>query len=276
MGTQGLEDLSRLVANVLLPIYLFYATATTVTRGSLKAAPLLIVTGVVVALLNFALATGGIWLFRVNCAQRPAFRFSALVANTSFFGFPICAMLFGSVGVVYAVMYDFGLTLVVLTLGIWDLSGRERTNIRAVVLNPLSWGVLLGLGWGLLEQGFPQWITQPLSTLGNATLPMALLVGGAYLGSIPTREPRKTRQLSGLVFTRLVLSPLAVGALVTLMGWTGAPAGIIVLQSAMPVGITTTLYASAYGADAEFTATATLWSTTAAVVSLPCVTLLLR
>ncbi|MBN1314849.1 MAG: AEC family transporter [Anaerolineales bacterium] len=270
LGNQSLRELSGLIVDILLPIYLFFTTATAATKESLQITPMLVLAGALVTLLNFALATGGLRLFRVNQEQKLAYRFSSLLSNTAFVGFPVCAMLFGSIGVMYAVMYDFGMMLVVLTLGIWDLSGREHTNVRAILLNPQSWGVLLGLTWGLVGPEIPQLVVQPFSALGDSILPIALLIGGAFLGSIKSRGQRQTRLLAGFILTRMVISPLLVLFMANLFGLSGAPASVIILLSAMPVGLIATVFASAYGADVKFTATITLWSTVAAVLIVPC------
>jgi len=59
------------------------------------------------------------------------------------------------------------------------------------------------------------------------------------------------------------------------LGWRNLAASVIIVQSAMPVGLTTSIMAKNYGADAELGASATMWSTVVAVITLPLVALLL-
>lgn len=274
LGEQTLAQLSWLVVQVLLPFYLFYSTATTGLE-TLKASPLLVAAGVVVPLYNYLLATIALKPSNVAREQTSAFRFSVMLANTAFIGFPVCAALFGSTGLIYGVMYDFGTTLVMLTFGIYELNGGRVDNWRPLIFNPLIGGVLAGLLWSLAGWGLPAWLSAPLSELGKTTLPMALLVGGAQIGNIHSSGLRWWRQIGGLTITRLIVCPLILWGVFALIGWQDLQANIVIIMAAMPVGLTSAIFAKNYGADAEFAALATFWSTLAVTVTLPAVVFLL-
>lgn len=275
LGERALAQLSGLVVDILLPSYLFFTTATSPILESSSAAPVMIGLGIVVPLCNHGLATLALRPSRVAKGQRSAFRFSIVVANTAFLGIPICEALFGPVGAVYAVLYDFGTTLVTMSLGIWELNGGHLRDWRLLVVNPLIWSVLLGLAWAWTGWQFPTWLARPFSTLGGASLPLALLVGGAYVGNIQLSGFSGWRQLAGLTVTRMFVAPLVVGSALAVLGWRDLSMGVAVVESAMPVGLTAAILAKSCGADAEFAASAILWSTLTAMVSLPLVAILL-
>jgi len=275
LGEQTLTQLSGLVVGVLLPFYLFFTTATGVTLETLRVAPTLVGMGVGISLFNYVLATAALKPLQIADGQRSAFRFSIMLANTGFLGFAVCGALFGPVGLLYAVLYDFGSTLVALTLGVWELKGGRLDDWRPLFANPLIWGVVAGLLWAVVGLPFPDWLAAPFENLGNATLPLALLVCGAQVGSIRSQAPAWRRQLTGLTVTRLVVAPLIVGLLMFMIGWRDLFAKVAVVQAAMPAGIVTSIMAKAHGADAEFAASATLWSTLASMVTLPLVAFLL-
>ena len=268
-------QLSGLVVEILLPFYLFFTTATSTSPESFGIAPALIAMGIVVPLGHYALATLALKPSGVDAEQRSAFRFSITVANTAFLGFPICGALFGPIGVVYAVLYDFGTTLVALTLGVWELNGGRFAHWRPLVLNPLIWSVVAGLGWAVGGWPFPNWLASPFSMLGGATLPLALLVGGAQIGNIRATGGIWRRQLTGLLATRLIVAPVVVGGILAMFGWDDLFTKLIIIQAAMPVGLTSAIFAKTYGADARFAASAILWSTLAAVITLPLIAILL-
>ena len=275
LDDRTLVQLSGLVVEILLPFYLFFTIATSTTPESFSIAPALIAMGIVVPLGHYALATLALKPAGVAAAQRPAFRFSIMVANTAFLGIPICEALFGPIGAVYAVLFDFGTTLVAMTLGVWELNGGRFAHWRPLVFNPLIWGVVAGLGWSVGGWPFPAWLSSPLSMLGGATLPLALLVGGAQIGNIRAVGGMWRRQLFGLLTTRLIIAPLVVGSILAVFGGNDLFTKLIILQAAMPVGLTSTIFAKNYGADARFAASATLWSTLAAVISLPLIAIVL-
>jgi predicted permease len=274
LGEQTLAQMSGLVVDVLLPIYLFFTTATGFSIESLSSAPLLVVMGIAIPLFSFGLATLTLRPSKVADTQRSAFRFSIMVANTAFLGIPICEALFGPEGGLYAVLYDFGTTLVVLTLGIWELDGTQASNWRALVFNPLILSVFLGMLWAWTGWQFPTLLAQPISALGGTALSLALLMNGAQVGNV--RLPRLTwwRPLIGVVAVRLCVVPLIVGVLLAAFGWWGLPRSVIVIESAMPVGLTAAIMAKSYGADAQFSASAVVFSTLLSIVSLPLLTTL--
>ena len=275
LSDQTLKQLSGLVVDILLPCFLFFTTATIATPESLSVAPALVVAGIVAPLFAYLLATLALKPSGVAEAQRSVFRFSIMIANTAFLGIPICAALFGPIGAVYAVLYDFGTTLVTMTLGIWELKGGRLDDWRPLIFNPLIWGVLVGLLWALMGWKFPLWLAAPFERLGDTTLPLALLTAGAQISNVRMPGAAWWRQLTGLTFTRLAAVPLAVAFLFAITGRSDLFASVVVVQAAMPVGLTVSIMAKNYGADGEFAASAILWSTLAALISLPLVTILL-
>jgi predicted permease len=274
LSDQTLSQLSGLVVEILLPFYLFFITATSANQP-LGIAPTLIFAGLVIPLLSYALAGLIGKVAGVTETQRTAFRFSIMVANTAFLGIPICEALFGPVGAIYAVLYDFGTTLIALTFGIWELSGGRLANWRPLLFNPLIWGVLAGLMWALTGFPFPGWLTEPLSILGDATLPLALLVGGAQIGNIRAHALTWWRPLTGLLLVRLIMVPLVVATVLTVGDLHELFIGVLIVESAMPVGLISAIFARNYNADATFAASATFWSTLVSAVTLPLVVIML-
>lgn len=276
LDSQTLGQLSALVVDVLLPCYLFFTTAATSILESLRSAPLLILMGILVPLFSYGLATVVLRPSGVAAEQQSAFRFSIMVANTAFLGIPVCHALFGATGAVHAVLYDFGTTLVALSLGILELGGGDTRGWRRLVFNPLIASVLLGLAWACTGWALPTWVNRPLSALGSAALPLALLLTGAQVSNMRLFRPRWQRPLVGVMAARLVLAPLVVGLVFKSVGWDSLSAFVVVVQSAMPVGLTTAIMAERYGADSQFSASAIACSTLLSVVSLPLVVSLFR
>jgi predicted permease len=184
LGEETLSDISRLVIDILVPLYLFFNTARSATLEAISEAPTLVIAGLLIPFLSFLIA----YLFqkplKISEKQQPVFGFSLMLANTAFLGFPICEALLGTNGVFYAVLYDFGMTIIGFTLGIWLLSGGRLGEWKKLLFNPLILSVIGGLVWALTGINFPDWLVLPFSTLGEATLPIALLIAGAQVGNI--------------------------------------------------------------------------------------------
>lgn len=269
-----LRQLTQLVMDILLPIYLFYVTAASTDPKALLATPKLIIVGILVPLISLLLAVIFSKFAKVDRAQQPAFRFSAMLGNTSFLGIPICASLFGATGAVYAVLYDFGTSLVIFTMGVWILSSRRNVNWRALVVNPFIVAVVLGLVWVWLGWELPEWFARPLSTLGSATTPLALLLVGAHLGKFQSSAVRQSQPIAWLAAIRLVITPIIVVVALRLVSPGDLFAGVIIVESAMPVGLLSAIMAHGFGLDASLPSAAILWSTLGLAITLPVLVIL--
>ncbi len=262
----------------MLPFYLFYSIATSNLREIITAAPQIVAAGIAIPILGVLLA----WLILkilqkdFSPSHQNIVLFCILFANTGFIGFPICHALFGTTGLIYAIFYDLTLTVLTFIVGIWLLTGSTSKNSLRVLFNPIMIGSVAGLLWSGLNLPMPELLGAPLEMIGNATLPIALLVAGIQVGV--------KREITGqtgfsIVFVaafRLLIIPLIVLGVFRLIGWNNTIAAVIIMQAGMPVAISSTILAKRYQQDATFTATATFWSTLAAMITLPLLALLIQ
>ena len=258
-----------MVVSYVMPFYIFYTTATNSSLTLLNKAPLLVIIGVAVPLFGFIIAPPLMRALNISVEQKSAFHFCVMYGNTAFLGIPISGFLFGSEGAFYAVMYNFGVMLVIFSIGIWILSSGSSNSIKSLLENPMMWSMIIGIVFAVLGIHMPQWIDQPLATLSNLTLPIALLVAGAQIGSIRFEKNGYTPYLIAVTLSRLIVIPGLLIGLFALLNWHNPDHKVMILESAMPVGISSTIFAKNYGADSNFTAMATLWTTVLSLITLP-------
>jgi malate permease and related proteins len=267
---ETLNQLTRLLVDILLPLYLFYITASA-TLPSAATAPIVFLAGLLIPLISLLLAVTAGKFAKASSTQAPSFHFAAMVGNTSFIGIPVCASLFGATGVIYAVLYDFGTAFIVFTVGVWVLFGAGKASFRALVANPFITTVIAGLVWAWLGWEFPTWIDRPLQSLSNTAIPLALLLVGIKLGDIRTSFKGKLRLIGWLTAIRLVLTPLVVAVLLRLFSLESTVAGVILVQSGMPVGLITAILTARNNMDSDLPAAAVLWSTIGLGLILPAI-----
>ena len=271
-----LTQLSWLVVNVLIPIYCFYATATGISPQDLAVAPSLIAAGFIAPLIALVLAKLLIKPFKVSAGLQAVFLVTIMMPSSSFFGFPICEALFGTTGVIYAVLYDFGSNLILLTLCVWLLNEGRIENWRQIFLNPILVMTILGLIWSAFGWPMPQWADAPLASIGGATFPLIMLVVGAQVGNIKQSANNAWKpQMIAVVLSRLIIVPAIIWGLLLLFGINDVASKVIVIESAMPVAIITGILARAYGANADFDASAIFWTSLLSIITLPLLAFLL-
>jgi len=187
-----------------------------------------------------------------------------IFGNTGNLGLPLALFAFGEAGLSYAIIVFAIMALWSYTFGIWLVAGSGAFG--KVLREPLVWGTVLGALF--LWQGWqtPTFLTNTLTLIGQMAIPMMLITLGVAVARLSGR---------GLV-RAAVLSTLKLAAC-TGIAWTvgrqfdldPVAFGVLVLQVATPVAVTSYLIAEKYGADAQAVAGLVVASTLISVGALP-------
>lgn len=221
-------------------------------------------------LLALLLVAGGLLL--VHTAPRlfpgPAERLGAVVGNTAYFGIPAALALLPPAAVGYAITYDLAATLFTWTIGPTLIAHQPlawRPLLRALASSPASQGLV---GAVLLQ--LTPWHAQLAVWLwwpARAVVWLSLVVLGlrmtAVLGSpLP-------RTLLPSLLTKLLLFPLAALGLAQLLQLPPLLRSPLVLQAAAPTALSVLLLTEAAQGNPHRPAAQVLWSTLAALLTVP-------
>lgn len=211
---------------------------------------------------------------------------SASFGNTVQVGIPMAAALFGEAGLsihiaivslhalvllsVLTVLAELDLARALRRNGLTDshLLDTMGTTVRNTFFHPVVAPVLTGLVWNAAGSPLPPVVDDILKILGEAAVPLCLILLGLSLAVYGVRESAK-----GAVAISLI-KLLALPALVLLlghwvMGLSGLPLSVVVMAAAMPVGSNALIFAQRYRTlEAEATA-AMVFSTLAFALTAP-------
>jgi hypothetical protein len=269
-GAAGLRALGNAAFLIFVPALLFRTTA----RVDLAALPwrlLLAYFGPVVAWML------GVWawqrqrLLRASGGSPPLARvpeptvraITLSFGNGVQMGLPFSAALFGEAGLrlhVAIVSVHALILLSVLTVLVeLDLaqatardSGRRRsllatlaTTVRQTVIHPVVLPVLAGLAWNLAGLPMPAVLDGTLQMVGQAAVPLCLVLIGASLAQQGLGGQLGTAlRLSALKM--LVLPALVLGVSHWGFGLAGLPLAVLVVAAALPTGSNALLFAQRY------------------------------
>jgi predicted permease len=237
--------------------------------------------GIGIGLVNMALVGTVVWfvasrLLRLGRPQTGAVICAAIVANTTYLGYPLTVALLGrdhlSTGVLFDVLVG-GPTLMIGAFGVAAAFGtRAGEGMRARVRtfftrNPPLYAAVAGL---LAPKALaPAVLVDASQILAVAILPLgffavgATLAEGAEQGELPLPPPM-TKPVALATASRIALAP----ALLMLLA---APLidlpSAYRLMSAMPTGINALVVSHAYGLDNRIVAETITWSTTIVVLA---------
>ena len=217
----------------------------------------------------------------------PAVRaISAVFGNTVQIGIPMAAALFGEAGLAIhlAIVSLHALALLTLTTALVELDlaraqrrlGNADTHLartllataRHTVIHPVVLPVLIGLAWNALGLPVPAMADEILSTLGQAVVPLCLVLIGMSLAYYGVRGAARAAvwltALKMLMLPALVLAVAHWG-----FGLAGLPLAVVVMMDALPIGSNALIFAQRYHTLEAETTAATVFSTLAFVVVAP-------
>jgi hypothetical protein len=215
-------------------------------------------------------------IFHFERSLESAFFLSVLFSNHGNYGVPFCTFAFGEEGMVNALAYMMYGSVIMYTVAVY-LASRGTATMKESFTNifkiPLIYAVVAALLITTVGTGIPSFIEKPISLLGSAAIPVAMVLLGIQLSH--TTIQKTYRPLAVSTVFRLVLSPLVGIALTYIMGIEGVLRSVLILESSMPTAINSALIAIEFDAKPGFVSTVVLVSTIFSVISLSALLLFL-
>ncbi|MFF8591236.1 AEC family transporter [Streptomyces sp. NPDC015220] len=270
LGDQGREVLTGLAFQVATPALLF----TTLARADLSA---VFSSRLLVTAMSTAAAAGVFVAFgavrRWGVGRTTIGALCSSYVNSGNLGIPIAAYVLGDASLVAPVLLFQQVLVTPVALTVLDLSGagdkgpwwrRLLTPLR----NPVAVGALTGVLVSATGLRVPGPVLEPLTLIGNMSVPAVLLAFGIALrGSAAPGRGRDRCPVLLSVALKSVGQPLAAWALATgVFGLRGAPLLDVVVTSALPAAQNLFTYASRYRVGESLAQESILLST---VLSVP-------
>jgi len=190
--------------------------------------------------------------------------------NSGFLGYPIVLGVFGANGLVKAVFYDMGSTILFLCLGIFFIilfGGKYTSIIKRTLLFPPLWAIILGIIANIMHFNLGFLPLNVLKYLSGAAIPVIMIslglsleVGGLknYLGAA-----------SFVSMIRLIISPIIAFSLVYFFGLSGLGGTVTVVEAGMPSAMLSLVLAASYDLDINAAAACIFMSTVISMITLP-------
>lgn len=254
-----IQFVTQLAMTLSLPCLIFVSLMRTeidpVALGTLSVASVVAYAGVTVVMLAL------VRMARLNTRTYAA---PLIFGNTGNLGLPLALFAFGDVGLSYAIIVFAIMALWSYTFGIWLVAGAG--SFGKVLREPLVWGTVLGAlflwrGWQT-----PTFLTNALDLIGQMAIPMMLITLGVAVARLSTKGMLQAAALSAIKLALCTGIAWVVGRFFAL---DPIAFGVLVLQVATPVAVTSYLLAEKYGAESDKVAGLVVASTLMAVAALP-------
>ena len=276
---ESLEDIAKLVINYGIPALIFSAFVLEFNIDMLFSMSAVLAFAVGSALVGYGVSYLVIKTAKIDTKMRPEFLLATAYGNTGFIGIPVCLAIFGREGALLAAVFDFGMTFVVFSLGLFVLLGSKQGNIREAfknLINPPIIAFIVGLIFALTNIPIPELAMTGINMLGAMAPPLAMLFVGGMLSHVDLGKLQfPAKAMVSLVLTRLIFIPLVIVVFIKFFGITGVVAGEILLQAATPTMVAAPLLYQRYIGNAAFSTSAVFITTLLCVITIPLIMLLL-
>lgn len=206
---------------------------------------------------------------------RPLLIASTLFNNSGNYGLPFAQLAFGDFGVQVMAFVLVFQNVISFTLGLW-LLGSEKEGWQQRLMNtlkaPVLYAVVAAFLLNALRVELPAPLLFPLTQLGNALIPIALLTLGVQLSRVSWDGQAGILAIAGVM--RLVVAPLAALGLAWV--WRGAiPVRVdmvfpvLVCAAALPTAVNVYILAAECNHKPALASQIVFWSTLASAVTLP-------
>jgi len=280
MGGTFDKRLSKLVIDITCPALILSSAMTGELPDRSLIAPLLLV-----SVLTYVFLTAAAFLLPRYITRRVddvgVVGFALMFGNVGFMGYPVVASIFGHEAVFYAAVLNVVNTFAVFTVGTMLITGRSEVNGRrfqskVLYSTPMVAAYITMLIVALRIENIPGFISQPLTMIGNITVPAALLIIGSSMSHLPLRAMLGNTTVYATTLLRLVVLPAALFFLCGAMGFSDFVVGINTVVVAMPVATYGTILCLRHGKDTTLITEVTFVTTLLSMATIPLLVMFLR
>lgn len=280
MGGTFDKKLSKVVIDITCPALILSSAMTGELPDRRYILPLL-----GISVLTYVLLTGVALLLPRFLTKKKddegVIGFAMMFGNVGFMGYPIVASIFGHEAVFYAAVLNVVNTFTVFTVGTMLIVGKNQSTVeekemsrkkmlrKVLYSTPMLSAYLTMLIVALEIKDIPEFISQPLTMIGNITVPAALLIIGSSMSQLPLRALLGNGTIYTTTLMRLAVLPVGIHYLMTLLGFSSFVVGINTVVIAMPVATYGTILCLRHGKDTTLITEVTFITTLLAMISIP-------
>jgi hypothetical protein len=207
--------------------------------------------------------------------EKGVFQFMLIFPNVGFMGIPVSEAILGPGSLFYVILFNLPFNFLVFTMGVYLLArGRPGKMDLRLLVTPGLVASLIGLALFLAGYTLPAPAGITLDWIGKATTPLAMLVVGALLATLPVSRLAGDRRIMVITAFRLVIFPVLAFALLVPFIHDRLLLGTIVLLIAMPVAANTVLLSEEYKVDATLASQGVFLSTLLCLATIPLIGIL--
>ena len=196
------------------------------------------------------------------------YKYSFVVPNTGYMGYPIITGLFGEEALCHFMIFTIPLLIITYTWGVGVLTGGGKVSVKSLK-NPMLIGMFLGIIFGLIGVPIPDLPMQILTSAANCMAPCAMILAGIVVAKKPLVKAFSHPRAYWATLVRLIAIPAVIMIAFKLLNVDKDIMTIGTLAYAMPMGMNTIVFTEANGMDSSAGTSTVMISHTLSVLTIP-------
>lgn len=230
------------------------------------------VLSILINVLGIALGWFGSSFFYKDRLRRAEIGIVAGLGNTAFIGIPLCAVLLGPEGALYAAIFDAGVDFTIWTVAVMLLQRGKQSGVstlKAMINLPII-AIVVGLLLSYFHLRPPELFIDLFDRLAAIAAPLAMFYIGFLIMKLKVANFEKVKKTIWLPLSiKLIVLPLIVAIALGFTSLDGTMSQTIIIQAMMPTLTITSILFAKYSADAESGALMTAVSIMLGLITIP-------
>ena len=200
--------------------------------------------------------------------------------NTGFMGFPVTKAIFGNTYFFLMVIQNIVLNIYIYSMMVYQMNYgfRKKEGIKGMLmpmLNMCTYALIIGLVLMLLKVRLPDILADFINTVGDATIPVSMIVVGVQLSESSIRKMLTNKRLITASLCNVILIPVLTFLAVNWMPLAAETKLILVFAAAFPCAVVSTAIALKENRNAALMAEGVAMTTLLSMGTLPVAAILL-
>ena len=229
-------------------------------------------------------------ILRPKREHRSIYILMVTFANVGFMGIPVIKSVYGDAAVSLVIFYMLFFNLLAYTYGYFfaeksgsDLMNRENKNTSILpeqkkkrnpllkIINPGVIACIFAFLIIIFKIECPSFIKTFTNYMGNATIPMSMIVVGMSLGRAQIKDFLCDVRIYFMCFIRMLIIPILAAFVIKNLHFNPIVMGTFVLELSMPCGSVIGMLVTECGGDGDYCMKGILLSSVVSMITIPIV-----
>lgn len=210
--------------------------------------------------------------FSLEKSSSNIYEMMIIFTNTGFVGFPIFRVMYGDTAIFYASILHIPFNIIMYSYGVYMINSSKAGADSFKIKDVLNSGVIsaiLALIIYTLHIPVPKVIGDTVILIGDATIPLSMMLIGASLADVPVKDVISSYKVYIFSVVKLIILPIITYFVIRLITADEFIIGLVTVSAGLPAGTMIVMMVARYGGDTKESSVGVFLTTLFSVATIP-------